>query len=137
RAVLVAHSVGMLHLSVLLANPGREIPAAELVSGVDGLNRAATAANSSAQPVLDRTPILRDRVRLAELRDTIERLEEGGEDRRAVQLRAERDWLVAELSHTAGLGGRTRPFSDGAERARLAVGKAIRRAIDRIEAVDP
>ncbi|MBO0868546.1 MAG: hypothetical protein J2P15_08270, partial [Micromonosporaceae bacterium] len=44
RAVLVPHSVGMLHLAVLLANPGREVPAAELVSGVDGLNQAASAA---------------------------------------------------------------------------------------------
>src|SRR5207248_4394856 len=34
RTVLVPHSVGMLHLAVLLANPGREIPALDLAAGV-------------------------------------------------------------------------------------------------------
>ena len=41
------------------------------------------------------------------------------------------------LDGPIGLAGRVRPFTDDGERARLAVGKAIRRAINRIEAVDP
>ena len=50
--------------------------------------------------------------------------------------RAERDWLVAQLSSAAGFGGRTRAFPDQPERARVAVGKAIRRALARIAEAD-
>jgi hypothetical protein len=44
---------------------------------------------------------------------------------------------MAELAAGTGLGGRARRFPDSAERARLAVGKAIRRAIARIHQADP
>jgi hypothetical protein len=50
--------------------------------------------------------------------------------------RAERDWLVAQLSSAVGLGGRTRAFPDQPERARVAVGKAIRRALVKITKAD-
>jgi hypothetical protein len=52
------------------------------------------------------------------------------------QARAERDWLVAQLSIAAGLAGRTRSFPDQPERARVAVGKAIRRALARVTEAD-
>ena len=55
---------------------------------------------------------------------------------RARQVRAERDWLVAQLSSAAGFAGRTRAFPDQPERARVAVGKAIRRALARITEAD-
>jgi hypothetical protein len=43
---------------------------------------------------------------------------------------------MAELASTARPGGRTRAFADSTERARLAVGRAIRRAIARVEQAD-
>jgi hypothetical protein len=43
---------------------------------------------------------------------------------------------MAELAAGTGLRGRTRRFSDNAERARIAVGKAIRRAVDRAGEAD-
>jgi len=49
---------------------------------------------------------------------------------------AEREWLVAQLASAAGLGGRTRSFPDEGERARVAVGKAIRRTLARIADAD-
>jgi hypothetical protein len=55
---------------------------------------------------------------------------------RAAQARAERDWLVAALSGASAIGNRTRRFTDDPERARVAVGKAIRRAIARIAEED-
>jgi hypothetical protein len=55
---------------------------------------------------------------------------------RAGQAIEERDWLLAELSAGTGLGGTARTFSDSGERARTAVGKAIRRATDRIHEAD-
>jgi hypothetical protein len=56
---------------------------------------------------------------------------------RAERRRDEKRWLLAELTRAAGLGGRPRVFADDAERARSAVTKAIRRAIDKVAAVEP
>jgi hypothetical protein len=41
------------------------------------------------------------------------------------------------LGRAAGLAGRSRTFVDDAERARTAVAKAIRRAIDRVGRTEP
>jgi hypothetical protein len=133
RTVRVKHSVGMFHLAVLLANSNVEISAAELAAGVGRL-RARTAM--VAQPILDRSAIQRYRQRLAELRAEIDESESDGRPERVDEARAERDWLIAELGAGTSLGGRTRSFSDSAERARIAVGKAIRRAISQIHDAD-
>jgi hypothetical protein len=132
RSVLVEHSVGMLHLAVLIANPGQEIPARDLAAGV-----AAIASDTgSEQPVLDRTAIREYRNRLSRLRTEIAELEAADDTSRAERARAERDWLTAALSGASGLGDRTRRFTDDPERARIAVGKAIRRAVTRIAEAD-
>jgi hypothetical protein len=55
----------------------------------------------------------------------------------AERLIVERDWLIAELAAAAGMGRRSRIFTGGEERARVAVGKAIRRAVARISEADP
>ncbi len=116
----------MLHLTVLIANPGTEVPAIELAAGMQALAR--TARGASEQAVLDQTAARRYRQRLAEL--------EGKASLRDAD-RAEREWLRAELTANTGPGGRVRAFSDEAERARLAVGRAIRRALAHVEQVDP
>src|SRR5262249_53291801 len=137
RHVLIDHSVGMLHLAVLTANPGVEVAALDLVAGVDGLGKASRDARMTQQPVLDRAAVARYRQRLVELRDQIEDLDDRGDAEGADRARAERGWLMAELAAGTGLGGRSRAFSDSAERARLAVGKAIRRTIAHIEEAEP
>jgi hypothetical protein len=132
HSVLVEDSIGMAHLAVLIANPRQEIQAADLVAGVAGLTPGDAGA---AQPVLDHEAIAEYRSRLKSL-DT----EIGQPDAdlaRIARARAERDWLVAQLSSAAGFAGRTRAFPDQPERARVAVGKAIRRALARITEADP
>ena len=109
RSAVVGHSVGMLHLAVLIASPGRECEALSLVDGVRAL---------SGQPLLDR----------AAVRDYRDRLDTADG--------AEREWLLASLASATGLGGRARQFSTTDERARIAVGKAIRRAVARVAEVD-
>jgi hypothetical protein len=132
RSVLMEDSIGMAHLAVLVANPRQEIPAADLAAGLAALG----AAGASAHPVLDQAAITEYRNRLKWLDTELGQLEPGdGEDRTAA--RAERDWLVAQLASTTGLGGRVRSFPDEGERARVAVGKAIRRALSRIAEADP
>jgi hypothetical protein len=126
--VHVEHSVGMLHLAVLLANPGTEIPAIELVAGVTALAHAARG--TTTQPVLDTATVRRYRQRLAELG-------EPDGDRDGDRRRDERGWLLAELAANTRPGGRARAFADDAERARLAVSRAIRRAVGHLDHADP
>jgi hypothetical protein len=138
RSVLVGHSIGMLHLAVLLANPKAEIPAIELAAGVGALgNPGGGHTGMSAQPMLDPAAIRQYRKRLSQVRAEIDEIEASGEPERVARARAERDWLLGELGASTGHGGRVRRIPDSAEHARVAVGKAIRRAIARIGEADP
>jgi hypothetical protein len=136
RSVLVENSIGMLHLAVLIANPRQEIRAADLAAGLAALSGAA-GVSEAGQPLLDHEAIAEYRHRLKRLDAEIDQLEPGSDTGRAARARAERDWLVAQLAAAAGFGGRTRSFPAQGERARVAVGKAIRRAIVRITQADP
>lgn len=137
RSVLVEDSIGMTYLAVLVANPRQDITAAELAAGVGTLSSAVTAADASAaHPVLDREAVARYRARLRELDDRITQFDKVGDQTAAQAARTERDWLTAQLASAAGLRGRTRSFADEPERARVAVGKAIRRALARIGEAD-
>src|SRR5580693_2040198 len=133
RSVVMEDSIGMTHLAVLLANPRQEILAAELAAGLSALG--AAGEGGSAYPVLDQAAITEYLKRLdAELDQR-----EPGDEREPgdTEARAERDWLVAQLAGAAGFGGRVRSFPDQGERARVAVGKAIRRALARVTEADP
>ncbi|NUS09314.1 MAG: hypothetical protein HOV97_42915, partial [Nonomuraea sp.] len=132
RLALVEHSVGMGYLATLVANPGREILAADLAGGTAARDSEA----ASPQPMLDDQARETYRQRLAHLQAEIDELESMNDLERAAALRLEREWLVAELSAATGIGGRARPFTGTDERARIAVGKAIRRAISRVSAAD-
>jgi hypothetical protein len=136
RSALVEDSIGLVHLAVLIANPRQEIQAADLVAGLAGLSGTGAGAGT-AQRVLDPEAIAEYRNRLRQLDTQLSEtgIDELGPDQ-ASHARAERDWLVAQLSSAAGLGVRTRAFPDQAERARIAVGKAIRRALARITEAD-
>jgi hypothetical protein len=136
HSVVIASSVGMLHLAVLTANPGQELSCADLVAGVTAL-AAGWSETAGDQPLLDRTAIWHYKQRLAQLRTEPARDSAGNLGRGGAGQRREDEWLEAELASATGLGGRPRRFADGAERARVAVGKAIRRAIAKISAADP
>jgi len=138
QSALVEHSVGMGYLAALTANPGYEIPSLELAAGewpasavpVDG--RA-----SSGHAVLDPQAKRSYREKISALKAEIDEHTDNQDLVRAERARAECDWLIAELAAATGLGGRVRNFTATEERARVAVGKAIRRAVNRIASVDP
>jgi hypothetical protein len=149
RHLLVDDSIGMLHLAVLIASPRRDISAADLVAGLARLSGASGAdlagpasvpSASQPQAVLDATAISDYRDRLRALDEQLE-LASGiaGDSGLEITERAtqERDWLIAQLASATGLRGRARSFSDEGERARVTVGKAIRRALTRIGDADP
>ncbi|MEV0617372.1 hypothetical protein AB0I81_28890 [Nonomuraea sp. NPDC050404] len=132
RSVLVGHSVGMRYLAMLMANPGQEIPAIDLAAGQDAAKSAAT----SQQPLLDEVARRTYKERLAKLEAELAELGPDDGPGRAAALREEREWLMAELASATGIGGRARPFAGTEERARIAVGKAIWRAVTRIAQAD-
>ncbi|HEX8861574.1 MAG TPA: AAA family ATPase [Actinomycetes bacterium] len=129
RTTRLRHSKGLAQLALLLANPGQEITAVELAGGVP--------APSVPDPVLDQTAKRAYRQRLAELDQALDRAAARGDAAAADDLEAERAALVAELKRAAGLAGRSREFSDEAERARVNVTRTIRQALDRILVADP
>jgi hypothetical protein len=134
RSVSVRHSVGMQHLAILLNNPDKEIHSLDLVAALSVV--ADVARQSTGQPLLDRRAIQQYRHRISQLADEIDEYEAHHDYENASRLRAEHDWLVQVLSAATGISGYIRDFSDGGERARIAVGKAIRRAVAHIAAVD-
>ncbi|MER5651017.1 hypothetical protein [Streptosporangium sp. NPDC002524] len=138
RSVHVEHSLGMAYLAILLANPRYEIPAIELAAGpVARDGTAVDTGTGSAQPALDEEAIRAYRKRLSLLQEEIDEHESANDVVRAERLRAERDWLIDELASATGLAGRTRNFTGNEERARVSVGKALRRAVTRVAAADP
>jgi len=134
RTALVDDSVGMLYLAALLNNPGRDIPSIDLVAGFDTFR--TRGATTSVQPVLDRAAIAQYRERLTQISAEIDECELIGDQEHAARAKVERDWILSELSAATGIGGLSRNFPDDAERARSAVGKAIRRVLVRVERAD-
>ncbi|GAA3112083.1 hypothetical protein [Streptomyces echinatus] len=126
----------MLHLAVLIANPRQEIRAVDLVTGLTALTKATEHSPLSEQPVLDRVATQEYRRRLARLRAELDESKAAGDHERAAAVQGEHDWLVSQLAGATGLSGRARRFPEGEERSRIAVSKAIRRALDRIATAD-
>jgi hypothetical protein len=127
---------GLRDLAVLLAAPGRDVAAADLVAGVaDGARQAG--AGLGADPVLDERARTAYRGRLAELDDRLAEADADGDGERSARLAAERDALLAELARATGLGGRRRRLGDPTERARTTVTARIRDTIARIEQAHP
>ncbi|MBB5868455.1 tetratricopeptide (TPR) repeat protein [Allocatelliglobosispora scoriae] len=136
RVAVVDDSVGTRYLAALVANPGYEIAAVELAVGPDPASSIA-AATTTGQPVLDEAAKRSYRRRLTELTDEVEEAEARHDPARAERARSERQWLIDELAARTGLGGRDRTFAGNTERARISVGKAIRRALAHIATADP
>ncbi len=122
---------GLHYLRTLLAAPGREITALDLVAGGAGL------VTPEAEPVLDSTARSAYRSRLADLAQRMDAADRTGDVDLAVNLAAERNALVAELKRATGLGGRTRRHSAEAERARVNATRALRALLARLEPVAP
>ncbi len=124
---------GMRYLARLLGSPGREQHVLDLVaaeSGGDaGLPRSALG---DAGEILDQRAKEAYRRRLEEIEEDIDEATALGDDERAAQADAEREFLVRELARAFGLGGRDRRAASASERARVSVTRAVRQAMERI-----
>jgi hypothetical protein len=127
---------GMRYLADLVARPGAERHALDLVDLVEGVPTADTGIDrrrlGDAGPLLDARSRAAYRQRMTELRDEVEDALGVEDDDRAAAAQRELDSLVAELSRTLGVGGRNRRASSAAEKARLNVTRALRGAIGKL-----
>jgi hypothetical protein len=135
RSVHLPHRKGLEDLSVLLANPMREIPAGDLASGELEPSAARPAQGSDA--VLDERARAEFASRARAIESELAEAEAAHDLARSEALQAEREALLEELSAAAGLGGRTRRLNDPGERARKAVSARIRDSLKRIREVHP
>jgi tetratricopeptide (TPR) repeat protein len=129
RTSTIRHVKGMLDLAVLLAQPGREVPALELMGGVD--------VGGTPGPILDDQARRAYQTRVGQLQVEIDDAKAANDWVRVGRAEAELDALVEQLSQAFGLGGRQRTGGGAGERARAAVTHRIRGAIRRIAAGDP
>jgi hypothetical protein len=115
--------VGLRYLAQLVVAPNRLIPALALI-----VDAGAAVPAARGHHVLDHRAVAALRSRIRDLRQRVAPSE-------AEQVELER--LTRELGRALGLGGSSRTFADVPERARTAVRKALKRAIDEISAANP
>ena len=122
---------GLHYLRALLAAPGRDIRALDLVAGGAGL------AGSGMGAVLDGAARAAYRRRLDALSERLDAAGRAGDPVATEQIEAERRVLLAELRRASGLGGRDRVVAPEAERARVNVTRTLRAVIERVAQTAP
>jgi tetratricopeptide (TPR) repeat protein len=146
HTVRVHELKGMRYLARLLADPGRELHVLDLVTAESGSGARIDRHRASEMPgsalgdageLLDTRAKDAYRRRLAEIEEDMDRARAIGDAERAAQADVERDFLVRELSRAVGLDGRDRRAASASERARVAVTRAIRKAMLRIREHHP
>ena len=128
---MVGDLVGMRYLAELLTRPAEHLSALALASHGQALDRSAP------QELLDSTARSAYAARARELAEELAEAEANADLGRAEKLRTEMEALVDRLQQATGQAGHSRSFAGPPERARTAVRKAIKRAIDEVDAADP
>jgi len=131
KLLRVKNSKGLGYIAQLLRYPEREIHALVLIGGAEMNGRGG------AGEILDSTARSDYRHRIRELREDLEEAERFNDEGRAAKARAALVELESHVAGAVGIGGRSRRASTDAERARVAVTKGIKAAIQQIRAMDP
>lgn len=121
---------GLADLAMLLSRPGTDVHVLELAG--------AGSHDRDSGTLLDATARGAYRRRLTEIDEDLAAAHADDDTGRTQHLDTQRAALIAELSHAAGLTGRSRTLGTSTtERARKAVTARLRDAIHRIEGVLP
>lgn len=134
-AVRLRDTKGLRYVAELLASPGTERHALDLVDRVEGLGGPGSADRQrlgDAGELLDARARAAYRARIEQLRSEIDDALDEDRLEAAERLQSELDQLVAQLAQAFGLGGRGRVAASAAERARLNVTRALRAALAKI-----
>jgi hypothetical protein len=129
RTVRIRDMKGVRDLAVLLARPGVEVHALELMGAAD--------VGREAGPQIDETARKAYQARIIDLQHEIDEARRDNDSARAERSELELDALVEQLSEAFGLGGRSRTTGSSSERARTAVTYRVRAAIRKLEQVHP
>jgi hypothetical protein len=121
---------GMHYLSQLLERPGADVHVLDLAGSTE-------ADRGDAGELLDAQAFGSYRARLEELRDAAQDAEVRGDVERAGALRDEMETIAGELSRGSGRRGRARRADSAVDRARTAVQRRLKDALDRIAEQDP
>lgn len=122
---------GMEYIAYLLNNPGHEFPALTLRRLIDGVQ----VVEGSAGEMADNRALGDYRREYREIEMDLEQARADNDLGREQQLSEKREALTVEIGRATGLGGRKRQAGDPQERARSAISKSIRRALDAIEPI--
>jgi tetratricopeptide (TPR) repeat protein len=122
---------GIQYIARLVAEPERELHALDLA----GASEEAAVGDSGEQ--LDAEARAAYKRRLREVDEELREAEGWNDGARTTRLRAELEFLSAELSRAVGLGGRARRAGSAAERARVAVTRRIRELVRRVSEQTP
>ena len=132
---------GLRYLGRLLAEPGREFHASDLVATDRGASlqtpsfdreEITVSVGEDAGAMLDDLAKEQYRRRLADIDEDIEEANRFGDAMRRSRAESEREFLVSELARAVGMGGRDRRAGSTSERARAAATRAIRNAMKKI-----
>jgi hypothetical protein len=126
---------GLHYLRYLVERPGVDVMALELSDAAAG-HAGSALDEADLGDVLDATALADYRRRLSALDAELDAADARGDQAGAAELSAERDALLGQLGGAAGLAGRTRRSGASAERARIAVRKAIAAALTQIDKHD-
>jgi len=141
HAALLKSTRGLHYLAVLLRHPGREFHVKELLARPMDVSTqtAAVVANGrvtgglyAGVPVLDAQAKAEYKCRLKDLRQDLNQAERFNDLQRKSEVQNELQAIADHLASAVGLGGRDRKTSSDAERARSAVTKCIKKAVQKI-----
>jgi hypothetical protein len=134
-ARLLPDMKGLHYLRALLQRPGTEVTALDLSAMV--ARHGTTVAEPDTGPQLDRQALSAYRTRLRDIDEELDEAQSWADPARVERIEAERTALLREVASATGLQGRARAGGGAsAERARVAVRKAIAAALERIDADD-
>lgn len=131
RSVRIADTKGMRYLADLVASPGVERHALDLVDRVEGVSDSGIDRRrlGDAGPILDGNARAAYRHEIERLRSEIDEALSADLLETAEVLQQDLDLLVGQLAGAFGLGGRERRAASVTEKARLNVTRAIRTAV--------
>ncbi|HWI07390.1 MAG TPA: AAA family ATPase [Solirubrobacteraceae bacterium] len=140
---------GIQLLALLLERPGAEVHCLELAAAVAGSSASAPIEHSGGQetsgrfgvqggagPMLDARAKEDYRAEIARLGAALGKAEARRDVAEAARVRAQLEFVRAELARSVGKGGRDRETGSHAERARINVTRHIRRTLTKIAGYD-
>jgi hypothetical protein len=146
HAASLRSTLGLHYLAVLLRHPGREFHVRELVARPMDVSTPAAAVDGNelvmdelyvGLPVLDARAKAEYKRRINDLRQDLKQAEHLNDPQRQTAVQNELHAIAEHLASSVGLGNRDRKASSAAERARSAVTKCIKRAVQEIAMAIP